>query len=398
MKNFATVEEIKAFVDKQMATRWNVVTGKVECRWTTSPDFPEPHNALTWALYDWHDMSDRDENTLWVRMNMKRQCRMADIVNVLRSEYTMEYNPIRDYLDELPLWDHVNDYVEQLARHVHVIPEGRETAEDAHKRFKLYLIKWLMGLVAGAMDDAVVNNMVLVLIGEQGIYKTTFFNNLLPPELQRYFYTKPNADRLTKDDRINMSRFWLICMEELDTMTPSEMNQLKAMVTMRTINERPAYGRNVVQYPHIASFCGTGNNQQFLNDPTGTRRWLPVEVSRIDPPDEWFMNYRGLYGQVKYLYSIGYPYWFNEEESAQLQLHNRQYEAVNLEQELIEKYYLPANSLDEGTWISTAEIIETIGRSMKHKMTPVKVGHAMRRLGYHQKKTNTGARYLAVKK
>jgi len=59
-----------------------------------------------------------------------------------------------------------------------------------------YLKKWLVGMVAGWVDPSVVNNVILVLIGEQGSYKTTWFNYLLPPELRQYFYTKTNANRM----------------------------------------------------------------------------------------------------------------------------------------------------------------------------------------------------------
>ena len=51
-------------------------------------------------------------------------------------------------------------------------------------------------MVAGWIDETVVNNVILVLIGEQGSYKTTWFNNLLPPELSGYFYTKTNANKM----------------------------------------------------------------------------------------------------------------------------------------------------------------------------------------------------------
>lgn len=107
------------------------------------------------------------------------------------------------------------------------------------------------------------NHEILVLIGEQGLYKTTWFNFLLPPELRCYFYTKTNSDRLNKDDLFSLTEFALICFEELDGMRPAELNQLKAMVTMPYVNERAAYGRNKERHPHIASFCGTGNNVQF---------------------------------------------------------------------------------------------------------------------------------------
>ena len=97
--------------------------------------------------------------------------------------------------------------------------------------------KWLVGMVASLLDENVVNNTILVFVGKQGIYKTTFFNNLLPPELQKYFFTKTNCDRMTKDDKLSLAEFALICLEEIDSMKPAELNQLKALVTSKTIVE-----------------------------------------------------------------------------------------------------------------------------------------------------------------
>lgn len=139
-------------------------------------------------------------------------------------------------------------------------------------------------MVAAWVDDSVVNNVILVLIGEQGSYKTTWFNYLLPPRLKSYFYTKTNANRMTKDDLMTLAQYGLVCCEELDTMSPKDLNQLKAAVTMPSIDERAAYAHYHEHRAHIASFCGTGNNVQFLSDPTGNRRWLPFEVEQITNP------------------------------------------------------------------------------------------------------------------
>ncbi|MCS2919442.1 virulence-associated E family protein [Parabacteroides merdae] len=69
-----------------------------------------------------------------------------------------------------------------------------------------------------------------------------------------------------------MTENLLVNFEEIDSMQRSELNQLKAMTTTLYVNERPAYGRNKVHLPHVASFCATGNNLQFLTDDTGNRR------------------------------------------------------------------------------------------------------------------------------
>ena len=85
-----------------------------------------------------------------------------------------------------------------------------------------------------------------------------------------------NCGRITKDDQFTLTEFMLIGLEEIDEMHPAELSQLKALVTMKGTKERAAYGRNKEHHTHIANFCGIGNNIQFLNAPTGNRRWLPL--------------------------------------------------------------------------------------------------------------------------
>ena len=129
-------------------------------------------------------------------------------------------------------------------------------------------------MVAATLDDNVVNHQIFVLLGPQGTYKTSFMNNLLPPELRQYFCMKTNSQRMTKDDAFALAENVLIDMEEVDSMGRQEVNQLKAMASQPFVKDRPAYGRSKVRLPHMASFCATGNNMQFLTDETGNRRWL----------------------------------------------------------------------------------------------------------------------------
>ena len=84
-----------------------------------------------------------------------------------------------------------------------------------------------------------------------------------------------------------MTNFGLVCCEELDAMKPAQMNTLKADITTAFFDDRPPYGRYTEHRKHIASFCGTGNNVRFLNDPTGTRRWLPFKVESILSPRDF---------------------------------------------------------------------------------------------------------------
>lgn len=166
-------------------------------------------------------------------------------------------------------------------------------ADSDTDRFDLCFRRWFVGMVAAALDPKVVNHVILVLIGRQGCFKTSFFQNLLPPVLRRYYASKTNSQRLTKDDLFTMTENLLVNFEEIDSMQRSELNQLKAMTTTLYVNERPAYGRNKVHLPHVASFCATGNNLQFLTDDTGNRRWLPFESRRSTTPGPPILTTKG---------------------------------------------------------------------------------------------------------
>ena len=180
----------------------------------------------------WQPICDRIVNSLWAELSATKVVRVQDMYRVIESDFVPEFHPFRYYLEHLPRWDGQNHI---LAMSVSVSVKGDV---EEQMLFAEYLTKWLVGMVAGWVDDSVVNNVILVLIGEQGSYKTTWFNYLLPPELSNYFYTKTNAQRMGRDDLLTLAQYGLVCCEELDTMRPSELNQLKAAVTMPSIDEQ----------------------------------------------------------------------------------------------------------------------------------------------------------------
>ena len=220
---YASVDDIKAFLADCVFLRHNVVTGRAE--------FRLPSNYVSDGT-EWGPISDRAVNSLWAEMSEEKPTRVQDVYRVIESDFVPDYHPFRYYLEHLPPWDGQNDYILEMSVSVQVKGDV-----DEQLQFAGYLKKWLVGMVAGWVDDTVVNNVILVLIGEQGIYKTTWFNYLLPPELSRYFYTKSNSGRMGRDDLLTLAQYGLVCCEELDTMRPSELNQLKAAVTMPSIDE-----------------------------------------------------------------------------------------------------------------------------------------------------------------
>lgn len=380
----ATVEEIKSFLDGHISLRFNEITSRVE--YEIPADNTDAHRFMP--------VNDRIVNSLWSQMSTITRVNIQDMYRVIESDYVPVFNPFKAYLNNL--CQSVKsvgekDYIRELAQTVRV-----KGGEQEQKLWHLYLKKWLVGMVASWISEDVVNNVILVLIGEQGAYKTTWFNYLLPPPLKQYFYTKTNANRMSKDDILTLAQYALVCCEELDTMRPAELNQLKAAVTMPSIDERAAYAHYHEHRKHIASFCGTGNNTQFLSDPTGNRRWLPFEVESILSPREHPFHYEGIYAQAHSLYTSGFQYWFTKEEIQELNRHNKQFETPHLEHELVDLYFRRPIDSELGEFISVARALQMISNGISQKLSAVNVGRAFSDLGFKRVRTNSSRGFIVV--
>ena len=431
----ATVEEIKSFLDGHVSLRFNEITSRVE--YELPEGKTDAHSVADARRFI--PVNDRIVNSLWSQMSTITRVNIQDMYRVIESDYVPVFNPFKEYLNSLPQitqtsTDNVsdepgsckpivlqqqnlcqsvqsvgeknhpsvgvqdkkqsvgeNDYIRELAQTVRV-----KGGEQEQMLWHLYLKKWLVGMVASWISDDVVNNVILVLIGEQGAYKTTWFNYLLPPPLKQYFYTKTNANRMSKDDILTLAQYALVCCEELDTMRPAELNQLKAAVTMPSIDERAAYAHYHEHRKHIASFCGTGNNTQFLSDPTGNRRWLPFEVESIVSPRDHPFHYEGIYSQALALYKSGFQYWFTKEEIQELNRHNRQFETPRLEHELVDLYFRRPTDSELGEFMSVARALQMISNGISQKLSAVNVGRAFSDLGFKRVRTNSSRGFIVV--
>ena len=407
---FASVTDIQQFLSDHIQLRHNVITGRVEWR-----EEDNDNDNLNDNLKLWEPITDRVVNSLWSEMSKTQRVNVQDVYRVIESDFVPEFHPFQEYLERVKSEElRVNNEElkvkseelrinneELIVNSSHAIAELARTVtvvggDAEQERFETYLRKWLVGMVAAWVDDSVVNNVILVLIGEQGTYKTTWFNYLLPPELRRYFYTKTNANRMGRDDLLTLSQYGLICCEELDTMRPSELNQLKAAVTMPTIDERAAYAHFHEHRKHIASFCGTGNNIQFLSDPTGNRRWLPFEVESIRSPREHPFDYANVYAEAYNLYKSGFQFWFSREEIQQLNDHNRHFETPRLERELVQEHFRVPMEGERGEFMPVATALQIISGNISQKLSPVHVGRAFRELGFEMKRVNCARGYVVV--
>ena len=395
----ASEQDIQDFLNNTVVLRHNEITGETEFRVPSISVFTAMSNRYPtgktpldeWRTGEWYEVNDRFVNSLANMLAAEKNVNTNKIWQVLRSDFVPKFNPFRYYLNHLAPWDETQNPILSLAMDVKVRGD-----DDEQLFFYVCLRKWLVAMVAGWLDDEVVNQEILVFIGRQGIYKTTWFANLLPPELKQYFHSNTSFGNMTKDEVLKLSKYGLICCEELDTMKPAEMNRLKWAVTTVITDERKPYAHNSERRKHIASYCGTGNNLQFIDDDTGTRRWLPFEVMSIRSPHEYRIHHEEIFAQAYKLYLSGFQYWFNDEEMKLVARHNERFEVAKAERELISRFYRVPHEGEPGDFVSSTEIMQTIGGLLTGQLTKNKLGRAMSALGFESVRSHGRRGYIVV--
>ncbi len=388
----ATVAQIEAFLAERVQLRRNVVTGFVEVLYLNENDNENctKHSTLG-PQPDFRQFTDDDRNSLWRALSKELGARVVrqDISAVVKSDFSPRYHPFEEYISSLQPWDGATDHIARLASSV--------TVKGDQEYFSRCFKKWLVAFIAAIFDPEEVNHEILVFIGRQGSYKSTWFHYLLPPVLRQYFLPKLMSNSgITKDDLFKIAQSGLVCLEEIDNMKQRDLNQLKAITTMRTINERRSYGEFNEFHRHIASFCATGNNRFFLTDHTGNRRFLTFEVESIVPPQTYNFGYEGVYAQAYALWQQGFRYWFNEEENAEINLRNIEFEAPNKELELITKYYRAPMQGEECKFLTATDILERINGSIKEQLSTVRIGIALRAMGIERVRSGNSRGYRLV--
>ncbi len=356
-----------------------------------------------------------------------------DVMDVLRSDFARLYHPVREYIESLPAWDG-KDRVKELCSHVIESEElrmknqrslaegksneefptgkvggkeeiqssmGKGTAVADSSFFNLHsslfywaLHKWLVACVASWMSDLNSNHEIFVLIGAQGIYKTTFFRHLLPPQLRMYFWENAHNSFSSKDDHLALAENCLVEIEEIDLQNPRDISELKALATSEKVKERRPYARFREEKHRLASFCGSGNQQHFLSDDTGNRRWLCFKVDHIDDPRTWALDYDQLYAQLRDELRQGFRYWFDPDEQRIVEQQNQAFRIESDEEQLIRSRLRPPRATDKITLMNAASICQFInGGVVGRGLSSRKVSLAMTKLGFKRVRTNQGAFY-----
>lgn len=332
----------------------------------------------------WRDITTGDINDIVCDCSMESGLSISakEVLAVLQSHRIPDVHPLREYVANCkPRQEGEPDWIEWLANQVVV-----EGGENEQQLWVNCFRKWFVAMVAAWLKDEAVNQQVLVLIGRQGIFKTTWLEHLLPDELRAYGCKMANSTQLNKDERLRIAEYGLIALDEIDSMSVRELNVMKSVITASDISERAAYGYTKERRIRLASFCASGNKQEFLTDLTGNRRWLPFHVKSIQDPFYTTLPYKRIYAQAKYLIDSGYQYWFDLEDIEKLENHNEDFRAQENEEQLLTVYFdVPAEGY--GKFMTTAEISDKLVSlgSIKKPLPINRLGMILKQAGFQSK-------------
>jgi hypothetical protein len=331
------IDRLELFLTNKYIFRHNIVSGKLEFQQLSNSS---PLGRPGGAKKKWNVMNDFIENSI-LRECLKARIRtnISSLRNLLNSDFCPLYNPFEDYFFNLPSYDEKTDYITELANTI------TTTKQDLWQQcFK----KWLVAMVGCVLDDKVINHTVIVFSGKQGLGKTTWVEKLVPKQLKEYLFSgtiNPN----NKDTLVQLSECMLINLDELENLNRSEIGSLKEIITKTQIRMRRAYGHNNETMPRRASFAGSVNTAQFLNDSTGSRRFLCFELEDIQYQHDVDINMA--FSQALFLFKSDFRHWFDQEEIKNITANNEQYQLHSPEEELLLTWFEPIKKNENNQFI-----------------------------------------------
>ena len=369
-------ESICGFLKDHYELRYNVLTELTEFR---------PKGG---CLENFKSLGQRELNTLCIEIRQQGiNCWDRDLSRYIHSLFVKDYHPFQLFFEELPAWDG-KDRLRDLAERV---------STEAY--WVDYFHRWMLGLTAQwmGMEQIHANSVAPLLVSTaQGWQKSTFCKMLVPKVLQGYYTDQVNLSGGTMEAQLAL--MGLINLDEFDRISPIRMAQLKNLMQMPALNIRKAYKRNFQRLPRIASFIGTSNRKDLLTDPTGSRRFLCVEVK--GPINLEGLDILAVYAQLKAELMAGERFWFTQAEEAVIQKHNAEFYRLMPEEEIFQAHFRAPQPEEEFELLSLADILEEMRKCHKglmHNLNLPRFGNALVASGIQRVHTRNGNRYKVVR-
>ena len=370
-RSFSKNAEIENYLSTHYEFRYNTVLGKTEYRSRNSGIFTKV------GRYEINTLRRELDNDVGIITSSD------NLYSIIESSFSPRINPIQEYFKRLPSVDLSSNSPFSLKAIPHLASCVVVRNSD---KWLPYLTKWLVAVVANAMDDRECrNHTCLVLTGEQGKFKTTFLDLLCPPALHGYSYTGKIYPQ-EKDTLTYIGQNLIVNMnDQLKALNKRDENELKNLITCPMVKCRMPYDKYVEEHSHLVSFVASVNGNNFLTDPTGSRRFLPFEVLSIDIEKAKRISMDNVYAEAKALLKSGFRYWFDDDQIAELYRESEDFQVQIAEMELLLRCFeKPTEDNPRSSYMTTTEIITYLGLYTHYPLSLKHMGEALRKAGFEK--------------
>ncbi|GAB3550275.1 VapE domain-containing protein [Spirosoma fluminis] len=323
---------------------------------------------------------ETEYNGIWVHAVKVLGDKVSDkmVSKLIASPFTPNYNPFLRFFNEHK--DRQSEgHIRKLADTIHS-NMGFGHGEFFPDYVYFYLRKWLLGVISSMLGQH--SPLVLVMTGGQNAGKTEWFRRLLPPQLRSY-YGETQFEK-GQDDEILMCKKLILFNDEFGGMNKHDVKKFKNLTSKQTFSLREPYGRAHVDLNRIAVLCGSSNEDDILNDPTGNRRILPVRVTSFDFDAYNAIDKTDLLMEVYNAYQAGERHHLTSDDIKQLNENTAEFEDICIERELIQHYYRVPTPQDALTsmFLSATEIKVFLEKCSQQKIGIKRLAQELKKAGF----------------
>lgn len=329
-------------------------------------------------------MTDRDYNTIFIKAlkQVDERTTKDRLFSLIDSENTISYSPFKEFFDKYKHLKPTGNF-EKLCGCVNYsqVTYANGSKQEVYDYLELFLKKWLLGIISSM--HGTYSLLILVLTGGQGNGKTKFFRSLLPDELMS-FYAESKLDE-GKDSEILMTKKLIIMDDEFGGKSKQDAKRLKELSSKQWFNLRRPFGRTSEDLRRLAVLCGTSNDDEVINDPTGNRRIIPVNIIDIDTDKMDEINKIDLFIELYHEWrEIGDGWMLSKDDIEILNNCTTLNEQPSAEEEMILKYFAPTTVLGgNALCLTNTEIKGYINEKNPHiQINPYKLGLSLKKLGF----------------
>lgn len=357
---------------KKYKFRFNEVTRNQECNFMPNKKAPIPYEVTDYKM---------GKLLGWTREKIHYSI-TKQLLWEVSEEVTKRYHPIWNFIEENEDYPYNNE-IEEAMDCIELMPNVNR------EHTMLFIRKWMLSMMGNI--HGVINPLFLILSGGQGSGKTTFFRFFLPDDLQTYYAEGDHG--LDRDNLMKMADNLMLVNDEMTDSYKADWRERKKATSIDIIKERAAYARKSESRKRLALFGGSTNDIEFLADLTGNRRFIPVNMKKLDWERYRAIDKTALFMGLYREYLKDPRFMFLTKEEIDMLNNDSEHNQVALtEEELVQEFFELPEDVDEKYHVeaTNTQILKIISEGHSIKLSAKKLGMVLVKMGFERKRVKRG--------